>query len=160
MKIRRLASRDAEALAAFYNGLSWHSRRTFRPLGWETTPDVCEGIVRDNHPERDRKFDLIAMIGGKIVGWGFLWHLDTSQPTLGLAVADAYQGMGLGNALMDRLMKEAHRRDLSRVFLTVVTDNERAWRLYERHGFVRIEAFRGDDGLPYYRMIAELGAEG
>jgi hypothetical protein len=38
--LRRLAPGDAEALAAFYNGLREASKRTFRPLGVTTTVAV------------------------------------------------------------------------------------------------------------------------
>jgi RimJ/RimL family protein N-acetyltransferase len=40
--------------------------------------------------------------------------------------------------------------------LTVVTDNAVAWRLYEKNGFVKYDEFVGEDGLPYFKMIAEL----
>jgi ribosomal protein S18 acetylase RimI-like enzyme len=44
------------------------------------------------------------------------------------------------------------------VTLTVVQDNEVAWQLYEKHGFVKVGAFVGEDDLPYFRMLADLQA--
>jgi ribosomal protein S18 acetylase RimI-like enzyme len=154
--IRRLGPGDEDALVAFYNGLSERSRRTFRPLGMTTTADACERIVVDNCPVIDEKFDLVALDGTRIVGWSFLWNLDTDEPLFGLGVADAYQGRGLGAQLMGRVMRAADERGLKRVSLTVVRDNVVAWRMYERRGFVRCSAFVGEDGLAYWRMVAEL----
>ena len=74
----------------------------------------------------------------------------------GLAVADAQHGQGVGTCLITRVMAWARDAGLPRVLLTVVQDNAVAWRLYENQGFVRYGDFVGDDGLPYYRMRAEI----
>ena len=156
VSIRRLQAGDARALAEFYNGLSERSRTTFRPLGWTTTVEACAAILRGNLPGQDTKYDLVALDDEYIVGWSFIWDLDAGEPTLGLGIADAYQGQGLGATLMDQVMAAARRLGLSRVYLTVVQDNHVAWGLYERRGFVRYGEFVGEDGLAYYRMVATL----
>lgn len=147
---------DARALAQFYNKLSERSRTTFRPLGWTTTEDTCADIVQDNLPGQETKYDLVAVHEGRIVGWSFIWDLYADEPTLGLGIADAYQGKGLGAAMMDQVMAAARRLGLSKVYLTVVQGNHVAWGLYERRGFVRYGEFVGEDGLAYYRMVAVL----
>ena len=157
--IRRIELGDAAALVAFYNGLSESSKRTFRPLGSTTTWDACEDIVQGNRPETEEKLDLVALRETRIVGWSFLWKLKSDEPVFGLAVADDYQGKGLGRDLMDRVMKTARERELRKVFLTVVKDNEVAWRMYEKRGFVVYDEYVAEDGLAYFRMAAELPAE-
>ena len=162
--LRRLAPGDAEALAAFYNGLGEASKRTFRPLDVATTVETCARIVSANDGACPMKYDLVVICGTEIVGWGFLWDLGVSidcgggeeRPTFGLAVADTYQGRGLGTALISRVMAWARGQAIPIVYLTVVQDNAVAWRLYERAGFVRYGEFTGEDGLPYYRMRAAL----
>ena len=58
--------------------------------------------------------------------------------SIGMAVHDDFAGRGLGDALMRALLELADNwLALRRVELTVFVDNERAIRLYERHGFVR-----------------------
>jgi GNAT superfamily N-acetyltransferase len=173
--IRRLAPGDAAALAEFYNGLSERSRRTFRPLGWTTDAETCAGIVRDNIvrdniardnlacKERDAstpedglgkgdKYDLVALDGTQIVGWSFVWRLNSDEPEFGLGIADAYQGRGLGAALMDRVLDVTRGLGVATLYLTVVQDNHVARQMYGRRGFRRTGEFVGEDGLAYFKM--------
>jgi len=160
--VRRLGRDDGEALAAFYNGLSAESKRTFRPLGVTTMVETCNDIIQDNLAAPPAKFDLVAVDGVAIVGWAFVWGLngsDTDSELLfGLGVADSHQHMGIGTRLTTAVMTRARAARLPRVVLTVVQDNTIAWRLYEKQGFVRYGEFVGDDGLPYYRMRWDFGA--
>lgn len=155
--IRRMLPADAEALAAFYNGLSKASIRTFRPLGTQTAAAACLKLALNNGVEKDSRFDLLALAGPRVVGWCFLWDLDTDKPMFGLGIADDHHGWGLGGTLMDRVMQAARDRRLARVFLTVVKDNQVAWRLYEKRGFVRYDEYVSkDDGETYLRMACGL----
>ena len=55
---------------------------------------------------------------------------------VGMAVADDFQGRGVGDALMTALLSIADGwLNVFRVELTVFTDNERAIALYRKHGF-------------------------
>jgi len=151
--IRRLQPGDAEALAGFYNGLSREAIRMFRPLGARTSVDACAKIVLANGAGVETRFDLIALSGTRIVGWSFLWDLDTEKPLFGLATADDQRRKGLGGELMSRVMAVARERGLARVFLTVVKDNDAAWRMYEKRGFATQGEFvEKSDGLTYLQM--------
>ena len=154
--VRRVRPGDEEALCRFYNGLSPSSIRTFRPLGTRTTGEACAEIVRKNLPGDERSFDLVALLENRVAGWSFVWRLDSDEPTFGLGVADEYHGLGLGGALMDRVMEEARRRGLDRLFLTVVEDNQVARRMYEKRGFAAYDRKQGADGLTYLCMAAVL----
>lgn len=154
--IRSIADGDAAALESVYNALGAESKRTFHPLGDRTTVETCEAIIAENAPEAGKKFDVVAVTNGQIIGWSFLWNLSSDCPTFGLGVTDEWQGKGLGRRLMDHVLAEAARRGIPRISLTVVQDNDRARGMYERRGFVRQESFLGDDGLPYYYMTLEL----
>ena len=138
-------------MAEFYNGLSEESIRTFRPLGKSTTGEVCREIGLANNS--GVKCDMIAVAGESIIGWCFIWNLDQQAPMFGIAVADNYQGRGLGQQLAGRIMEKAGLLKLPRVVLTVVKDNERARRIYTKLGFVLTGEFlHEEDGLSYYRM--------
>jgi L-phenylalanine/L-methionine N-acetyltransferase len=84
---------------------------------------------------------LGAVIDGKLIGLAGLTRLDNRRAHVGtmfMAVHDAFQGRGAGAALMQGLVDMADRwLNLSRIELTVYTDNARAIGLYERFGFVR-----------------------
>jgi putative acetyltransferase len=82
-----------------------------------------------------------ACVGEEIVGNAGL-HPVAPTPRrahalmLGLAVPSAWQGKGVGKALMGTLVDFADRwLPVTRLELTVFTDNERAIALYRRFGF-------------------------
>ena len=159
--IRQLSTGAVDALAAFYNGLSLRSKRTFRPLGESATVEVCREVVHaqigGSAGDAD-KIDLVAFSGDEIVGWSFVWSVMGREPTFGLCVADAHQGRGLGGRLMDRVLGLASEHGATRVHLSVVQDNCVALGMYERRGFVRCGTFTGGDGLPYHRMVSGSSA--
>jgi RimJ/RimL family protein N-acetyltransferase len=157
MIINPLGEHDAVALAAFYNGLTRAAIRTFRPLGEKTSLDACERIIRENVLPRRKRYDLVGRRGPAIVGWAFIADLDREKPYLGLAVAEPMQGQGHARTLLGQLLGWARGHEIEKVYLMVVTDNQRAIRLYERHGFtIYDEEFDEADQLPYYHMVADL----
>jgi RimJ/RimL family protein N-acetyltransferase len=48
------------------------------------------------------------------------------------------------------------KQALPKIHLTVVQDNVVAWKLYVKHGFVKTGSFTGEDGQPYFKMVAAL----
>lgn len=54
---------------------------------------------------------------------------------LGLTVHDNYQNMGIGTALLNHLIDVARMKKLSKVWLHVSTDNDRAVHVYKKAGF-------------------------
>jgi diamine N-acetyltransferase len=49
-----------------------------------------------------------------------------------------HHGTGIAGALMDWAMTEARNRGAEELYLTVFTENHRARRFYDRHGFVPV----------------------
>jgi L-phenylalanine/L-methionine N-acetyltransferase len=84
---------------------------------------------------------LAAVIDDKPVGLAGLHAVGPSVRRrhamgLGITVAKASQGQGVGQALMAALIDYADNwAQVLRIELTVYHDNARAIRLYERHGF-------------------------
>ena len=158
--IRPLAKNDASALVKFYNCLSEASIRTFRPLGEKTSIDVCQRIVDENILPPYKRYDLVCWHATELTGWAFIENLDKNKPELGLAVADFLQGQGVGKILLSQLLDWASQKEIQKVYLIVVTDNQRAINLYESHGFVTYgEEFNEADQLPYFHMVANLSVE-
>lgn len=159
--LRPLQHGDVPALLAFYNGLSPASIRTFRPLGTQTRLEVCTEIVANNDPQRRTRYDLVAARGEEITGWAFIEKLAGPEPSLGLGIADACQGRGLGSALLDGVLAWAAAQELAKVYLIAVKDNARAVHLYGSRGFVTYDEFVSEnDGLRYVRMANELQVRG
>lgn len=84
---------------------------------------------------------LAAVLDDKPVGLAGLHPVGASVRrrhvmSLGITVSRAHQGQGVGHALMAALLDYADNwAQILRVELTVFHDNQRAIRLYERHGF-------------------------
>jgi len=90
----------------------------------------------------EEKYMLVACIESEIVAMGGL-DLFPKSPRrrhaghIGLAVHDKWQSKGVGSALMRALIDLADNwLDLSRLELSVFTDNEPALKLYKKLGFV------------------------
>lgn len=82
---------------------------------------------------------VAARVDGTLVGYAGIARLGRTPPfeyeihTIG--VDPAYQGRGIGRAMMDRLLSGVGS---DAVFLEVRTDNEPALALYQSLGFVTI----------------------
>ena len=99
---------------------------------------------------------LAAVLGDKPVGLAGLHPVGPSVRRrhamgLGITVAKASQGQGVGHALMAGLLDYADNwAQVLRIELTVYQDNARAIRLYERHGFEhegRLKAYGLRNGI-------------
>lgn len=83
---------------------------------------------------------LGAFFRGKLVGIGSIAPPSSVDRTrhragLGIAVLKCCWGMGIGTAMMQALIAQARNTALEQLELEVVSTNETAIHLYERHGF-------------------------
>jgi putative acetyltransferase len=99
---------------------------------------------------------LAAVLDDKAVGLAGLHPVGPAvrrrhAMSLGITVAKASQGQGVGDALMAALIDYADNwAQILRIELTVYHDNQRAIRLYERHGFApegRLKAYGLRNGV-------------
>jgi ribosomal-protein-alanine N-acetyltransferase len=86
---------------------------------------------------------LVAESDGDVCGYGGLMSGGGQADVVTLAVASRRWGEGIGAILLGALLAEAVRRGAAEVFLEVRVDNERAQRLYRRHGFEVVGLRRG-----------------
>jgi putative acetyltransferase len=87
----------------------------------------------------DDQHTLVAERHGEVVGWGGL-HVGPGRrrhtAEIGIGIAAAHQGKGIGTALLEALLDLADNwLGLRRVELQALTRNDGPRRLYERHGF-------------------------
>jgi L-phenylalanine/L-methionine N-acetyltransferase len=136
--VRRVTTKDAAALAKLMSD-----------------PAVFSGLLQMPYPTEERwvahlagtgaadKADLalVAELHGEVVASAGLFSTGPALRRrhvmgLGISVAQAAQGQGVGTALMAALCDYADRwLNTLRIELTVYTDNEVALRLYQRFGF-------------------------
>jgi L-phenylalanine/L-methionine N-acetyltransferase len=85
--------------------------------------------VQENQVER-----IIGMLGLHVVQPGLR---RAHVRGLGIAIDSAWQGQGVGDRLMTAALHWADQwAGILRIELTVFADNQRAIKLYERHGFL------------------------
>ena len=117
---------------------------------------------RLSQPE-DGSFTLVACVDGEVVGHLKLRTFPNSPRqkhvgSIGMSVHDQWQGKGVGTALMEAAVDFADQwLNLSRLALSVCTDNEPAIRLYKKFGFeiegtMRREVFRDGRFIDVYLM--------
>jgi len=130
--IRSASAADTGALTDFFAGLSTETRylRFFAPV----TPGP--GLVRrmsggDGHADA-----VVAVRGGVIIGHGMT--VDQAGPRgtrtadVGVVVADAWQGLGVGSALIRALAARAGARGVTSLTMDVLPANHRMLALIAR----------------------------
>ncbi len=118
------------------------------------SPELQEYIIEFGCSKHDRAF--VAEIKGTIVGavWVRIMndygHVDSDTPSLAMSVYKEYRGLGIGTALLRKLLSDLKSSGYLKVSLSVQKDNY-AVKLYERVGFVV-----SDEKKEEYIMIAHL----
>ena len=135
--IRPATEDDAEAFAKVFSDRSASNGTLQHPY---TSAEVWRTRLAGNVGTRQVTF--AALVNGRVVGNAGLHPINDNPRQkhvcgLGISIADAYQGRGVGRALMNACLDFAdHWANYARVELTVHADNVRAVKLYESLGFV------------------------
>ena len=137
--IRPSTEEDAEGFAKVFSDRTASSGTLQHPY---TSAEVWRTRLAANASHAStRQVQLVALVNGRVVGNAGL-HPVNDNPrqkhvcSLGISVAEAYQGRGVGRALMNACLDFADNwANYPRVELTVHADNVRAVKLYESLGF-------------------------
>ncbi len=141
VEVRAASAADEDALAAI-------DRATWSTLS-SPAPPPGEGWTFFDERTRPEEI-VVALLEGRVAGYAKLQHptpLPASEHVLsinGIAVDPECQRRGVGRALIDAAIAEAHRRGCRRVTLRVLGPNEGARRLYHSCGFVVEGVLRGE----------------
>lgn len=73
-----------------------------------------------------------------IIALAFIWDINTSIPWFGIAVADKYQGQGIGQKLIGEVCSYLQQKNYGGLILRTSTQNIPAQKLYEKCGFERM----------------------
>jgi putative acetyltransferase len=134
--IRRAEPQDYELVSRVFEDEAAYSGTLQAPF-----PSKDDWRRRLEHPV-DGDYLLLAFVDGQIAGNAGLHPVGKSPRRaharmLGIVVHSRFQGQGVGKALMQALMDLADKwLPVTRIELTVFSDNVRAIKLYERFGFV------------------------
>lgn len=132
---RRLRHGDAGALQQFNRELSEPSRRWFLPHPYDD--DTLRRALERSEAGDDLVLGLFD--GPRIVGYFFLWYVRRRVPLLGIGLVDGFQGQGLGRPLLELLIEQGREAGGEAIELTTMLDNDRAYALYEKCGFVHFK---------------------
>ena len=129
--IRPISPEDKAALAAAFERLSPESRyrRFFAPLERLSTRDLVYLTELDHHNHEA----LVAVEPGTewIVGVArYVRAEDPDEAEVAVVVADPWQGLGVGSALLERLVERARAEGIGQFVAIVLSENEEALEMF------------------------------
>ena len=147
ISIRLIEPSDAEPLRAFYAALSAESRRT-RFLG------SCAGLSALEARRFAGELGVVAVLhergprDGELIGHACLPLVEPGLAEIAFAVADEFQGRGIGRRLLGAAISVARDHGIVRLAASMFVGNPAIHRLLL------------GTGLPYRRVSASGGVDG
>lgn len=135
--IRKLKSKDLPMVLEFFDQMAGDTRAMFN-RGDVNRIRVIEHLSRQRD-DHEVHFAAVVKAGGgpeKMVGYVFLWELDTLIPWLGICIREDWKGHHLGRKMLEFVDGYLQPKGYGGLMLTSVPANIRAHALYERMGFV------------------------
>lgn len=77
----------------------------------------------------------VAVEAGRVIGYAGVMYVIDELHVNTIGVREVDEGRGVATALLNEAFEEARSRGIARATLEVAVSNERAQRLYYRHGF-------------------------
>ncbi|UUW09501.1 GNAT family N-acetyltransferase [Flavobacterium plurextorum] len=121
-----VTNENIELLEDFISSMG-NSNESFRYYNKRTISSVENHLVT-----------ILLIVNEIPVGYGHL-DRDGDKIWLGIAISENYRGKGGGNLIMDYLMTQAYKLNLSKINLSVDRDNYPAIKLYKKFGFSQID---------------------
>jgi len=157
LTIRPVRVADAADLARFYSDLSLESR-VFRFFAAVANAD--RSIQRMVNVDYTSSYGLVAVAGAKpqIVGHAMYVEIGPRTAEMALAVADAYQGRGLGTMLLGQLAEAAAAAGIEMFEAVVRPENHRMLQMLRESGFP-VHA-RSEPGEVHAQLPTKISPEG
>ncbi len=136
LHVRPIRPDDEERLLAFLRSLSEQSRvlRFFSPSSETALAQLARG---EAHVDYVRRFGLVATRGSQeqIVGHALYAAINHDNAEVAFAVADEYQGRGLGTILLGHLAEAAATHGIHEFTAFVMQENRRMLAVFSESGF-------------------------
>jgi GNAT superfamily N-acetyltransferase len=151
--VRQAGGGDLGGLRDFLAGLSAQTRH----LRFFAGVPASAGMLRIMAGQRPDADALVATRNGLIIGHAMA--VDTAEPTgaaateIGVVVADAWQGQGVGSGLIRALAARAQDRGATTLLMEVMAENRRVLAMIAG----RWPDARHDRSGPYVTVCARLG---
>lgn len=173
--VRSATVDDGAAVLAFAEAVSQESQRFIvsTPEEMRLTLEQERDWIASHASTAGALWLIAATDDGEVVGSLQCRSADRRRlahvAKLGMTVREAWRGVGLGTAMMGRLIEWAEANPaVQKLNLAVFADNERAIRLYRRCGFMeegrlvrQTQREPGEyvDDLVMYRWVGKAGME-
>jgi acetyltransferase len=150
VRLRPIRPDDAATERRFFDALSERSRyQRFMQYLRELPPPM---LARFTQLDYDRELALVAVSGSDFVAVGrYSPNADGRTAEFALVAADAWQGKGLGRALLERLVRAARDTGYDALYGHILGANREMLDLARRLGFV--EASRHGDEVTVVRPL-------
>jgi acetate---CoA ligase (ADP-forming) len=157
LTIRPVRVEDAVELGRFFSTLSLESR-VFRFFAAVANAD--SSIQRMVNVNYTSNYGLVAVAGAKaqIVGHAMYVAIEPRKAEMALAVADAYQGRGLGTILLGQLAEAAAAAGFHMFEAVVRPENSRMLQMLRESGFP-VHA-RSEPGEVHAELPTKIGPDG
>ena len=131
--LRRMHRTDADRLLRFHHSLSPETtRKRFFSFHPELSPDELFRFTHLDHGDREA---IVAMDGDDIVAVARWDRCDASTSAeVAFVVTDAWQGRGIGQALLHELAGRARRAGIDTFVAHVLADNQRMLAVFRKAG--------------------------
>ncbi|MHA0856504.1 ribosomal protein S18-alanine N-acetyltransferase [Paenibacillus sp. CMAA1364] len=128
---------------------------SFRKMSLEDIPDVMiiehdaftlpwsETAFRNELMNNLFAYYIVMEKHGHPIGYAGMWTIVDEAHITNVAILEAYRGCGLGESILDELMKSAMHQGMERMTLEVRVSNDIARRLYEKKGFKSVGVRKG-----------------
>lgn len=136
MKIRKETAVVLHQYAHHLKNLTAEDRYT--RFGYSIKDETIDTIILNilYHPQDHHLF--VTEIDGNIVGFGHLAR-EGEDWELAVSVDHEQQGQGIGNALMDEMIKWGKMHGIHSVFMHCITENRKIQHLARKHGLRTVE---------------------
>ncbi len=134
LSVRPIRAEDASELARFYSSLSLESR-VFRFFAAVANAD--SSVKRMVDVDYKTSYGIVAVAGAdaQIVCHAMYVQIASGKAELALAVADSYQGRGVGTILLGQLAEAAAAAGLDTLEAVVRPENHRMLQMLRESGF-------------------------
>ena len=96
-------------------------------------------VVAKNELKKKNKIKFFSILNNEIIAYSFLEKFEKQSKKhnciLGIVVADTWQQKGWGKKICKHMINSAWKKDIEKIWLTVYSDNIRAYSMYKKIGF-------------------------